>query len=284
MKTLKSPYLVLASPMIMRFRARWRCGAAVFFLVKTQSHCNFTCVSRSCSDEKWKITWHTLEWQTSRYTMRKDVRFLVHSCIWEAIYIDVVKQSRGSSAQCRVDRGFAGFSLSFTSTDTYTRDIHWCARSGGCACTALCSVPVLILPHPPPPLPLPSPGPAGRPRKRVSERVRDPILHLPFLDRVVYLSLFVWLIYGGVTVSVFHSFLFPPRSTADHESVSCACVLATLRNPPAPSQRCTNSARRGYMSGHFRKRSISFKKSANHTLAGEKSVESFWETNFIKFI
>jgi len=137
---------------------------------------------------------------------------------------------------------------------------------------------------PPPPLPLPSPGPAGRPRKRVSERVRDPILHLPFLDRVVYLSLFVWLIYDGVTVSVFHSFLFPPRSTTDHESVSCACVLATLRNPPAPSQRCTNSARRGYMSGHFRKRSISFKKSANHTLAGEKSVESFWETNFIKFI
>lgn len=82
---------------------------------------------------------------------------------------------------------------------TYTR----CARPGGCACTALCSVPVLILPYPHSHSHL-LPGRTPRKRARTRSHAPSPSPRPCCLSLARCLA-YVWC----VTVSVFHSFLFP---------------------------------------------------------------------------
>lgn len=93
--------------------------------------------------------------------------------IREAIYRrrEATARSERAVSSRRVDRDFAGFSFSFTSPGTYTRcapmrafrrlRVH-CLVFGSRSDT----------PPPPPPTAITRPG---RPRKRLSERVRDPM-------------------------------------------------------------------------------------------------------------
>lgn len=92
-----------------------------------------------------------------------------------------VKRPRGPNAQCRVDLGFAGFSLSFP--ESVIKHTQRCARPGGCACTALCPVPVQIFPH------SYSHSISCPAVRRGSKLVRDPVFRLPLFTLVLYLSL-----------------------------------------------------------------------------------------------
>lgn len=191
-----------------------------------------------------------------------------------SIYIGAVKRPRGPNAQCRVDRGFAGFPLSLASPESVRNNMRDARVPAAARALPRARLPFV---HSPTSASTPvARRPAAGRRRRRSERARDPMLRLPFLVRRC-LSLARCLAY----VRARSRLRFPQlpffSPSPFRRRISIACVRPRERSEIHQSVRDAAQTTPEKGSGRFRKR-FTFVQNvpANRSLG--KAVESFRET------
>lgn len=144
----------------------------------------------------------TTNFESRLDSRRNNVRFRTLA-IWEVtVDIGAVKRPRDPNAQCRVDRDFAGFSLSLTSPKSVTEHTRDARVPAAARVLPYVRFPFRYSPTPAPTL-ISCPGRTPRKRARTGPHAPSPSPRLRCLSLARCL-VYVWC----VTVSIFHSFLF----------------------------------------------------------------------------